>query len=611
MTVVRRSSFGLSLSAGIFAALALLGFVVWSFAGEPDDSDEKLLTPMEMREVLNKIQETVEEVHPNPYYRMSKEDYHALAWQVRDQTDKPMTQGRFFLLAAKLVKPIGDVHDRLIYHGRDRYLPLSFVWAADGIGIVDAVDEYAELRNSRVETIAGVDAQGILNNFLEVHAAENSDSARAFATDLLSRRFHLRYLTRQPLNDAVEIKAQKDGQSKTVRVAFSALNRMPDPPSLPNFWKIMPEIRTGYFRLAKCELDDDYRHSVQNFFHRLSIEEMKRMVADVRDDPGGRVAVFTEFFNKMPGGRIDFYSFQVRVSDQAKEQKNLLRKDFEFVGDSNVSKPSPDVWHKPRSQAGVSPFRGRVFFLVNKGSMSTATLLPTLYKDNEMGTVVGEKTGNAPSGFGDSLHFPLSHGLALFVSFRHIVRPRPKSDPEDGLNPDVKVPRLLADYFAGRDPQLEWIVAAAVKEDKKADDPALVAQVMNKYFYAPYGAAAVSSSPRSGDEAVDPATTRLRVEFDKPMSFECRTFPSGAGKMPDIVGKPRWVDAKTWEAVVKLEPGTVYALWLNRVGDNGFHAETGEPARPFHLIFKTRKTPAPEGKKKAQAETTADPDGNN
>jgi C-terminal processing protease CtpA/Prc len=608
MAVVRRPSSRILLFVVAGALFALLASVIWSSAAEPDDAGEKRLPPKTMHELLDKIQKTVEDVHVNPYYRMKKEDYHALAKRLHEQCDQPMTMADFYLLATQLVKPVGDVHDSLRYHGRDKYLPLSFVWAADGIGIVDAAEGYAELRNSRVETIAGVDAEGILKNYLDVYAAENAESARHFALELLPTRFYLRFLTRQPLGDVVEIKVQKDGQTRTAPVAFSGLRRMPNPPAVPNFWKTIPEIHTGYFRLAKCELDDDYRHSVQNFFYRLSQEEMTRMVVDVRGDPGGKMDVFQEFFNKMPGYRFKNFTTQMRVSDQAKEQRHLLRRNYHFVEGSDVTTPTEDVWRKPGSEAGVSSFKGRVFFLVDKGSMSAATDLPTLYKDNEIGVVVGEKTGNAPTHYGDLLHFKLGHGLTLRVSFCTRVRPRPKSDPEDGLNPDVKVPRLLSDYFAGRDPQLEWIVAAAVKEEKKTDDPALVAQVMKKHFYEPYGAAVVSSAPRSGDEAVDPATTRLRVVFDKPMSFECRTFPSHAGKMPVIVGKPRWVDAKTWEAVVKLEPGKVYALWLNRVGDNGFHAETGEPARPFHLIFRTKKAPGPEREKKDQPGAVPDVD---
>ena len=78
--------------------------------------------------------------------------------------------------------------------------------------------------------------------------------------------------------------------------------------------------------------------------------------------------------------------------------------------------------------------------------------------DNDLGTIVGEPTGNMPSCYGDILSFQMpTTGFAFSVSFKKFLRPEPENDPEDALYPDIEVYTTIDDVLQGRDPQIEEV----------------------------------------------------------------------------------------------------------------------------------------------------------
>jgi RNA polymerase sigma-70 factor (ECF subfamily) len=59
---------------------------------------------------------------------------------------------------------------------------------------------------------------------------------------------------------------------------------------------------------------------------------------------------------------------------------------------------------------------------------------------------------------------------------------------------------------------------------------------------------------------------------------------------PQLTGPPRLLDDdRTCLVPVKLEPGKVYAIWLNSENFQGFRDRAGHSAVPYLLIFQTRK----------------------
>ena len=101
----------------------------------------------------------------------------------------------------------------------------------------------------------------------------------------------------------------------------------------------------------------------------------------------------------------------------------------------------------------------------------------------------------------------------------------------------------------------------------------------------------VSTVPRSGASDVDPALTELRVTFSKPMHYGSWSWVKlDDATFPEMMGDPRYLsDRRTCVLPVKLQPGRVYATWINMDSLQDFQDEAGQPAVPYLLVFETNK----------------------
>jgi hypothetical protein len=72
--------------------------------------------------------------------------------------------------------------------------------------------------------------------------------------------------------------------------------------------------------------------------------------------------------------------------------------------------------------------------------------------------LVGGPSAGAPSGYGEVKTFALPHSkLTVRYSTKHFVN---AAFPGDALEPDLAVTVRAADWFAGRDPAIDAILAA-------------------------------------------------------------------------------------------------------------------------------------------------------
>jgi serine/threonine protein kinase len=101
----------------------------------------------------------------------------------------------------------------------------------------------------------------------------------------------------------------------------------------------------------------------------------------------------------------------------------------------------------------------------------------------------------------------------------------------------------------------------------------------------------IETFPASGTTDVDPALTELRVTFSKPMREGGYSWAKlDEGSFPTTNGESHFLEGRrTCVLPVKLQPGRVYATWINVGKFQDFQGEDGQPAVPYLLIFETRK----------------------
>lgn len=123
-------------------------------------------------------------------------------------------------------------------------------------------------------------------------------------------------------------------------------------------------------------------------------------------------------------------------------------------GDSRVIEPLID------GLAERPALAGRVFVIIGMHTFSSAVLNAIELVHRLRARLVGGPSAGAPTGDGEVKTFalPNSH-LTVHYSTKHFVN---ADFPGDALQPDLPVTVRAADWFAGRDPAIDAIIAAPV-----------------------------------------------------------------------------------------------------------------------------------------------------
>lgn len=152
--------------------------------------------------------------------------------------------------------------------------------------------------------------------------------------------------------------------------------------------------RTGYVRITSF-LNDRVADDLHDALGRLESQGMKRLVLDLRDNPGGRIDQAAKIAGEfLPKGAIVYTSIG--------EKKEMI----------DTSRVSRSFWRSER--------RYPIVLMTNAGTASAAELLAGALQDHDRALIVGKPT------FGKALimrGFPLSDGSIIELVVGHLRTP--------------------------------------------------------------------------------------------------------------------------------------------------------------------------------------------
>lgn len=246
---------------------------------------------------------------------------------------------------------------------------------------------------------------------------------------------------------------------------------------VPFYYGVIDSLSICYLQFNMCydslnypQLGQRFDDFVEGMMAEIENKSIQTLVVDVRNNGGGNSGLCDLLLSYLTDyDKMKNLGCKVRMSELLlKHQPNLSGVEL-----NDGTKPDYgdvfDYWEikreNPVEAASVHRinhdsdkiFKGNVIFISGRGTFSSAGLLLTLARDNNIGTIIGETSGHRPSHYGDVLRFNLPNtGTNATVSCRHITRPNENLNNEIELVPDVVL--NLSDYTMEKDPAWEYIV---------------------------------------------------------------------------------------------------------------------------------------------------------
>jgi len=174
-------------------------------------------------------------------------------------------------------------------------------------------------------------------------------------------------------------------------------------PAAENCYEIDTDRDAAILVIASCTYDDAYRTLLHDLFTEIKQSGVSNLIIDLRGNGGGNSMVANELIRY-----LDVDSYQV---DTYHHRLGFLMMEH----DDGVIK---------NDRIEELTFDGDVYLLTDSASFSSAMLFALYFKDNGLGTLIGEAPGNAPNSYGDITIFRMEEtGLYLSVSTKQFFRP--------------------------------------------------------------------------------------------------------------------------------------------------------------------------------------------
>lgn len=370
-----------------------------------------------MQDDLAELATQIARHHPGAFAKIKEADWR-LAVDDLDQRIPNLDDPHLIAGFERIVAMIGDAHTRL-FVPHTHTLPLRFLWFDDGVVVAGANADASWAIGKKVVAVGHRSIENAVATLAGLLPSENDADMKDEVMALLADQDALAG-TDLVLGDDATFTLEG---GKELRVAPGG----PTPPlALP---KTKPLHLQGPTQLAYWNkyVDDQ----------RLLYFQYNACADDARVGPFARFAASTlAFADQHP---VDRFVIDLRSNGG---------------GDSRIIAPLID------GLAQRPALAGRVFVLIGRETFSSGMLNAIELKERLGATLVGTPTGGNPNGWGEvkSFELPYSHWKGQYSTKRFSNARYTGST----VPPDVAVRVTSDDWFSGRDPAIDAVLAAPV-----------------------------------------------------------------------------------------------------------------------------------------------------
>lgn len=338
----------------------------------------------------------------------------------------------------RLAAHIGDGHTYVLPLGAERVpgsvIPIRFYLFADGLFVIDGWNGYERLIGSRLVRIGSTSEEKLLAGMKSAISADNPFAYRWIGPPFLNLRGGLESLSEGIGRDSIPVTLRRrDGKVETVTLPTVPPPRMQGVPKLipPKLLRVAPPLWL--------------RHVDRNYWIRSL-------------DAG---TVYVQFNQVMNAEGETLRQFADRLRDTLKARnpsKLILDVRHNNGGNSYLYPPLIDALREYESRAS----RNRLYVLMGRNTFSAAQNFIAQLDRRTAAIFVGEPSSSKPNFVGEENNLVLPWSGAM-ISISNRYHENIPGDKRQWIEPDIKIDLSSREYFTGRDPVLERVLALKLR----------------------------------------------------------------------------------------------------------------------------------------------------
>ncbi|WIV13446.1 S41 family peptidase [Proteiniborus sp. MB09-C3] len=344
-----------------------------------------------------------------------------------EKIDSIKSNDEFVFLVMEILATLKDGHTAVdLYNGSYNAIDLNFKWLDEGM-IINEGNEVLK-KGDKVLKIGNMKPEQILLNMKKFIPSENDYWLKYKSEQFLPTKMFLNHLGLINNKDKVDVLVEDyNGKIKNVQLSFNNyISIMEKYYNLrPFYYEINNNKSIGIFYLNFCIYNEQYIKKVEEFFHDIKKDRIEKAVIDLRKNSGGNAVVIGEFLQYINVEKVELLN---------------------------------DVWFSNSINEQTDLFNGEIYVLTSKETFSAAHGFAGVFKNNNIGLIVGEPTGNATLAYGNAPRCELPNSKIEFNVATDIFKIPNKGAYSNTLEPDIYITYTRQDIILSNDPIIEWVI---------------------------------------------------------------------------------------------------------------------------------------------------------
>jgi len=437
-------------------------------SGQP--SYAKVISPEKLKEDLDFLFKTIEEVHPNMYAYTSKEEFKPIKEKLYQEIKHPMSQVDFYKITAPAIASLKNLHTYVSFSGDyrkysesgGRVFPLGIKWDGSNVILEKNYSPLSLPLGGKIREINGQNANELLYGFSRLMPAENRTNNPWIVESPEFLRSSL-VLEFGP-TDLWELKIEKlDGTVETYSVpsllhSEFKTNETSAIVEGKTYYRIIPGYDTAVIEFHKWDDPNKLRAFWRETFKDINDKKIPNLIIDIRKNTGGRDDCFHSLIGYTTEKPYRLYDkVLIKVSEPTEERIAHLRRKLPYLFENKRNGDIVTLELPLRDpEENAYKFKGPIFLLIGRQSFSASTVFSAISKCYDVATLIGEETGDPTTLYADCIQFELPNsGLTFWVASKLLLCPCGKPDGR-GVLPDYEVKQRPEDTAKGVDTVLQF-----------------------------------------------------------------------------------------------------------------------------------------------------------